>query len=134
MDFQLREFISDISILTLEGEFSPKSLKFAINNIKLKEIEFTGNGCFIIFDNNENTTNLDALNCEYNQSEFRFNGVELESNEMKLLCDINVYVIDLKIDHIELWNKLGTEMNKIPAKYILRQMWKNDNNKTLERK
>lgn len=134
MDFQLREFISDISILTLEGEFSPKSLKFAINNIKLKEIEFTGNGCFIIFDNNENTTNLDALNCECNQSEFRFNGVELESNEMKLLCDINVYVIDLKIDHIELWNKLGTEMNEIPAKYILRQMWKNDNNKTLERK
>jgi hypothetical protein len=53
---------------------------------------------------------------------------------MNLLCDINIYIIELKIDYIEIWNKLGTEMNEIPSKYILRQMWKGDNNKTLERK
>lgn len=134
MDSQLHKFISDISILTLDGEFKAESLKFAIDNIKLEEIKFTGNGCFITFDNEENAPKLDFLNDEYNQSEFRFNGVELENNEMNLLCDINVYVIDLKIDHIEIWNKLGTKMNEIPSKYILRQMWKSDSNKTLERK
>ena len=134
MDSQLHKFINDISILTLDDEFKAESLKLAIDNLKLEEIEFTGNGCFITFDNEENATKLDVLNDESNQSEFRFNGVELENNEMNLLCDINVYIIDLKIDHIEIWNKLGTEMNEIPSKYILRQMWKSDSNKTLERK
>jgi len=134
MESQLYKFISDLSILTLDGEFKQESLKFAVDNLKLEEIEFTGNGCFIKFNNKENKTKLGVLNNEYNQSEFRFNGVELENNEMNLLCDINVYVIDLKIDHIEIWNKLGTEMSEIPSKYILRQMWKSDSNKILERK
>jgi len=133
MDSQLHKFISDILILTLDSEFTPESLKFAIDNIKLENVEFTENGCFITFDNNENTIKLNVLNDEYNQSDLRFNGVELENNEMDLLCDINTYIIDSKIDHIEIWNKLGTEMNEIPSKYILRQMWKNNDNRTLER-
>lgn len=133
MDSQLHKIINDISILTLDGEFTPESLKLAIDNLKLENIEFTGSGCFITFDNKENATKLDVLNNEYNQSDLRFNGVELENNQMDLLCDVNVYIIDLKIDHIEIWNKLGTEMKEIPSKYILRQMWKNNNNKILQR-
>jgi hypothetical protein len=134
MNLHLLKFINDISILTLEDEFTSESLKLAIDNIKLDTIEFTKSGCFISFDNLLNVNKLDAKREDYKQSDLRFDGVELENYEMNLLCDINVYIIDFKIDHIEIWNKLGTEMNKIPLRYILKQMWKNDNNKTLERK
>ncbi|WP_281239908.1 hypothetical protein [Flavobacterium praedii] len=134
MKSNLIEFVSDISILTLDDEFTSESIKLAIDSIKVDEIEFTKNGCFITFDNLLNVNKLHSKSTNYNQSDFRFDGVELENCEMNLLCDINVYIIDFKIDHIEIWNKLGTEMNKIPIKYTLKQMWKKDDNKILERK
>jgi len=134
MNSQLHEFINDVSILTLDGEFTPKSIKLIVDNIKIEKVEFTGNGCFITFDNTKNAARLEVLNDNLNQSDLRFDGIELENNVMDLLCDINVYIIDLKIDHIEIWNKLGTKMDEIPSKYLLRQMWKNSSCKTLERK
>jgi len=124
MSNEIRNFIINICSEILEDEYSQQSIKNYLLNVKLEEIEYTGNGCFINLDSQNSELELELINNVYDQNDLYFDGLELNNDDENLLCDINVLILQNKIDLIEIWNKLGTKMIKIPKKYTLKKTWK----------
>ncbi len=124
MNDEIQNFLLRICSEILEGEYSQKSIEEYILNVEIEEIKYTGNGCFINLNSQNSKIELELINKVYNQNDLNFDGLELINEDENLLCDINVLIIQHKINLIEIWNKLGAGLNKIPTKYKLKQTWK----------
>lgn len=124
MNDEIQNFLLTICSKILEAEYSQKSIEEYILNVEIEEIEYTGNGCLINLNSQNSKIELELINKVYNQNDLNFDGLELINEDENLLCDINVLIIQHKINLVEIWNKLGTGLNKIPTKYKLKQTWK----------
>ena len=123
MNDNIRNFLLKICPEILEGEFSQKSIIEYIQTVKILEIEFTGNGCFINLDSENSNFEMEIINKMHNQNELNFDGLELIHKDKNLLCEIRVLIIQQKINLIEIWNKLGSNFTEIPSEYELNKNW-----------
>ena len=112
------QLILDIIDLILDDENEGKFLREQIDFITEKEIENTGIGMFINFDNK-----FEKLEMSFNK-DLTLVGVEIRNEKQNVLADAILYVKNGLIAELEIFNKNGQDYPiENLDNYILEQTW-----------
>ena len=118
----------DILDLILDDETEDKSLREQIDFLTEIEIEHTGIGMFIYF---ENVFKNEESNIYGNSV---LVGVELTNEEQNVLADVMLHVENGLIKTIEIFNKNGEDYPEEKLEnYILRQIWIGSKNRIISK-
>ena len=120
------KFTLDILDLILDDEAEAKSLREQIDFLTETEIEYTGIGMFIYF---ENVFKYEKLSNHRNSV---YNGVELRDEKQNVLADVILHVENGLIKAIEIFNKNGEDYPSGKLEnYILKQIWIGSKNRII---
>ncbi|REG97959.1 hypothetical protein [Flavobacterium aquicola] len=123
------KFIIDILDLILDDEKEAKLLRNQIGFLTVTEIEHTGIGLFINF---ENELKKECFKVDKNLT---FDGVEIKNEELNILADAILHVKDGIIYQLEIFNKNGSDYPKDEIEtYTLTQNWNGSKNRTISKK
>lgn len=123
------KFIIDILDLMLDCEKEDKSLREQIDFLTETEIDHTGSGLFISFENEQKKKYLKV------GKNLTLIGVEIKNEKLNVLADAILQIKDGIIDELEIFNKNGFDYPTEKLEYyILTQNWNGSKNRTISKK
>jgi hypothetical protein len=123
------KFIKDILTLLLDGDKEGIKIKRQLEFITETEFKYTGMGVFVIFKQENGIENYKSTN-----NKLLLNGVTINSPELKIGANSNLFIKDGFIDYLEIWSNDGEYPHHDLKEYELKQDWKGSSGFSIERK
>lgn len=112
-------FIQEILTLLLDDDKDAVLARNQLDYITEKEVEYTGAGVFIYFNQ---TKEIEKYQLE--NSTLILNGVKIISPELTAEADATLFFKNGLIDYLEIWSLNGEYPKKELRSYVLKQAWK----------